>query len=157
MNSHERQAMGQEKIHKLLDKDMKILDVLQENARLGVKQIARKTDIPITTVFNRIKNLEKRGIIKGYVAVIDNKKLGKEIEAFIIINIAYTSILNLDTICRDLISLEEVDECYEISGATNILIKVSTQDIDSLNEFIIQNLKKRGVENISTYIIIKKI
>ena len=53
-------------------------------------------------------------------------------------------------------ALPEVDECYIISGATNVLIKVSTQDIDTLNDFIIQNIKKRGIENISTYIIIKK-
>jgi DNA-binding Lrp family transcriptional regulator len=148
--------MAPEKIHRLQDKDEKIIEVLEENARLGVKQIARKTGIPITTVFNRIRNLEGKGIIKGYNAVIDKKKLGKEISAFIIVNIAYTSSIDMQEICYELMELPEVDECYEISGATNILIKVSTQDIDTLNEFIIQNLKKRGVENISTYIIIKK-
>ncbi|MBN2331356.1 MAG: Lrp/AsnC family transcriptional regulator [Candidatus Aenigmarchaeota archaeon] len=148
--------MTAEKLQKLQDKDVTILDALQGNARLGVKQIARKTGIPITTVFNRIKNLEKSGVIKGYTAIIDRKKLGKEIEAFILINIAYTSKLHQDDFSAELMALPEVDECYIISGATNVLIKVSTRDIDTLNEFIIQNLKKRGVENISTYIIIKK-
>jgi Lrp/AsnC family leucine-responsive transcriptional regulator len=148
--------MAVEKTRKLQDKDMTILEALQDNARLGVKQIARKTGIPITTVFNRIKNLEKNGIIKGYTAIIDKKKMGKEIEAFILINIAYTSKLHQDDFSGELRALPEVDECYIISGATNVLIKVSTRDIDTLNEFIIQNLKKRGVENISTYIIIKK-
>jgi Lrp/AsnC family leucine-responsive transcriptional regulator len=148
--------MAPKKSYRLQDKDTKIIEVLKGNARLGVKQIARKTGIPITTVFNRIKNLEKNGVITGYSAAIDKKKLGKEIEAFIIINLAYASTVDQDEVCHELISLPEVDECYEISGATNILIKVSAEDIDTLNEFIIRNLKKSGVENISTYILIKK-
>jgi DNA-binding Lrp family transcriptional regulator len=148
--------MEPRKVFKLQDKDLKILEALEKNARLGVKQIARTTDIPITTVFNRIKNLEKRGIIEGYRAVIDKKKLGKEIEAIIIINISYDSMLRQDDFAIELRKLPEVDECYVISGATNILIKLSTENIDTLNDFIINHLKKRGVENISTYIIIKK-
>ena len=148
--------MTAEKVQKLQDKDMTIIEALHGNARLGVKQIARKTGIPITTVFNRIRNLEKKGVIKGYTTIIDKKMLGKEIEAFILINIAYTSKLHQDDFSGELMALPEVDECYIISGATNLLIKVSTRDIDTLNEFIIQNLKKRGVENITTSIIIKK-
>jgi len=148
--------MAAGKAYRLQEKDLKIIEALEENARLGVKQIARKTDIPITTVFNRIRNLESRGIIQGYRAIIDKKKLGKEIEAFIIVNIPYNSVLHQDEFALELGRLPEVDECYVISGATNILIKVSIEDIDKLNDFIINNLKRRGVENISTYIIIKK-
>ena len=131
-----------EETHRLQPKDVKILDALQENARLGVKQVARKTGIPITTVFNRIKSLESKGIIKGYSLEIDKKKLGKEIEAYILINIAYDSELHQDKFSLELKALPEVDECYVISGATNILVKVSTTDIDSLNDFIIHNLRK---------------
>jgi DNA-binding Lrp family transcriptional regulator len=148
--------METHKAFRLQEKDEKIISALEKNARLGVKQIARTTGIPITTVFNRIKNLEKKGIIQGYRAVIDRKKLGKEIEAFILINIAYESSITQDEFGMELRKFPEVDECYVISGATNILIKVSTKDIDALNDLIIHNLKKRGVENISTYIIIKK-
>ena len=149
-------AMNQEKIPKLQPKDIKIIEALQENARLGVKKVARKTGIPITTVFNRIRNMESRGIIKGYRLELDKKKLGKEIEAYILINIAYTSDLHQEEFSMELNSLPEVDECYVISGATNILVKVSTKDIDTLNEFIINNLRKKGVEHNTTYIIIKE-
>lgn len=149
--------MANDKMVKLQDKDLKIIEALQSNARLGVKQIARKTGIPITTVFNRVKRLEGTGIIKGYEVLIDNKKLGLELEAFILINLAYTSKFHQDDFCMELKSLPEVNDCYVISGATNILIKVSIKDIDALNEFIIQNLRKRGVENITTYIIIKEL
>ena len=140
----------------LNEKDLKIIQALKENARLGVKDIARKTGIPITTVFNRIRSLEKDGIIEGYSVIIDRKKLGKDIQAFILVNIAYTSKINPDDFSRELLQLPEVEDCYVISGATNILIKVSTKDIDDLNDFIITNLKKRGIENTTTYIIIRK-
>ena len=71
------------------EKDKLIIDALRQNARLSTKQIAKKANIPITTVFNRIRNLEKNGIIKGYSCVIDNKKLGKGISAHILININF--------------------------------------------------------------------
>jgi Lrp/AsnC family leucine-responsive transcriptional regulator len=148
--------MVEDQVYRLQEKDMRILGVLQENSRLGVKQISRKTGIPITTVFNRIKKLEQKGVIEGYKAVINRKKLGDEIEAFILINIVYTSSLERDDFSRSLMALPEVEECYVISGATNMMIKVSVKDIDALNEFIIQKLKKTGVENVTTYIILKK-
>jgi len=148
--------MSGERTFKLQEKDEKILSALQKNARLGVKQIARSTDIPITTVFNRIRNLESRGIIQGYQALVDRKKLGKEIEAFIIVSVSYNSIIPQEEFALELSRLPDVEECYVISGATNILIKVSSENIDTLNEFIINSLKKKGVEGISTYIIIKK-
>ena len=148
--------MSGERTFKLQEKDEKILSALQKNARLGVKQIARSTDIPITTVFNRIRNLESRGIIQGYQALVDRKKLGKEIEAFIIVSVSYNSLIPQEEFALELSRLPDVEECYVISGATNILIKVSSDNIDTLNEFIINSLKKKGVEGISTYIIIKK-
>jgi DNA-binding Lrp family transcriptional regulator len=147
--------MVKESIHKLRDKDIKILEVLEENSRLGVKQISRKTGIPITTVFNRIKKLEEKGIIEGYKAIINKKKLGEEIEAFILVSIAYTSKIHQEDFSKMLQSMPEVQECFVISGATNVLIKVSVKDIDTLNEFITHKLKKSGVENITTHIIIK--
>ena len=148
--------MSGERTFKLQEKDEKILAALQKNARLGVKQIARSTDIPITTVFNRIRNLEGRGIIQGYRALVDRKKLGKEIEAFIIVSVSYNSLVPQEEFALELSRIPDVEECYVISGATNILIKVSSDNIDTLNEFIINSLKKKGVEGISTYIIIKK-
>jgi len=71
------------------NKDLKILELLKLNARFTTKQISKKTLLPITTVHNRIKKLENLGVIKNYSVVIDHKKLGKSISAYILMNINY--------------------------------------------------------------------
>ena len=73
------------------NKDLKILEVLKVNSRLSTQKIAKKTLIPITTVHNRMKKLEKEGIIKGYTVILDYKKLGKPILSFILISVVYSS------------------------------------------------------------------
>ena len=70
------------------EKDLKIISLLKENAKLSMQQIAKKTLIPITTVHNRIKKLEKSGIIKGYTINLDDKKL-QSISAFILVTVDY--------------------------------------------------------------------
>ena len=64
-------------------KDAKILKVLKENAKLSTQQISKKTLIPITTVHHRIKKMEKEGVINGYTTIVDNKKIGKNIAAYV--------------------------------------------------------------------------
>src|SRR3989338_5199694 len=71
------------------EKDEKILRLLKENSKSTTQQIAKKILIPITTIHNRIKKLEKEGIIKKYSVELDNKKIGKNIAAYIHIVVDY--------------------------------------------------------------------
>ena len=82
----------------MLDKkDLAILEILKHNSNLSTQNIAKKTNIPITTVHNRIKKLEKEGIIKEYSVVLDNKKIGKPIAAYILITVDYKLLQQLKT------------------------------------------------------------
>jgi len=74
---------------KLDKKDLKILEILKENSKLTTSQIYKKTNIPITTVHNRIKKLENLGIIRSYTLKLDYNKLGKPITGFILVTINY--------------------------------------------------------------------
>ena len=74
---------------KLDEKDVKILRVLQENCKATTKQIAKEIKSPVTTVFAKIKRMEKLGIIKGYKAVLDAKKLDMGTTAFILASFSY--------------------------------------------------------------------
>ena len=65
-------------MRELLDKkDIQILRIIQRNSKITTREIARQLDIPVTTVFTRIKKLEQKGIIKEYRAILNEKKLGK--------------------------------------------------------------------------------
>ena len=109
-------------------KDEKILELLRENSKLTTHQISKKTLIPITTVHNRIKKLEKEGIIKRYTLELDNKKIGKTLAAFINIIVDYRLLKNIKMSQYDLTKKikqnESVEEAAMVTGGTDIIIKV---------------------------------
>src|SRR3990167_5232563 len=104
-------------------KDEKILELLRENSKLTTHQISKKTLIPITTVHNRIKKLEKEGIIKRYTLELDNKKLGKNIAAYIHITVDYRLLKEIKISQHDLAKKlkqdESVEEAAMVTGGTD--------------------------------------
>jgi Lrp/AsnC family transcriptional regulator len=142
------------------EKDQQILEALCRNARLSTKQIAKKTNIPITTVFNRIKNLEKNGIIKSYTCVLDKKKLGRGVSAHILLNINFDKLskkmMNEEDLAEKLLRIPGIESVDTMSGEADMMISVSVEDIDKLNEMLTKRL--RGFEeivNVKTFIILK--
>ncbi len=138
-------------------KDQRILELLKENSKLTTSQISKKTAIPITTVHNHIKKLEKNGIISGYTIKLNYKKLGISILAYILITIDYSKSNQKTTNQKDLAkkikSFHEVKEVNIMAGVTDILIKVRTQNIDQLNTFIIDKLRNiEGIDKTQTMI-----
>jgi len=145
----------------LNDKDKKILDVLKHNAKLSIQQIAKKTLIPITTVHNRIKKLEKEGIIKGYTVILDNKKLGKNITAFILINVVYNlpnKKIKQEELAKEIKKFGVVEEINILAGGADIIAKVRTKDIEELNEFVIRRLRSiDGIDKTQTMIVLEEV
>lgn len=143
------------------DKDFKILDVLKHNAKLSTQQIAKKTLIPVTTVHNRIKKLEKEGVIKGYTIVLDHKKIGKAVLAFILINVVYTlptKKFQQEEIAKQIKKFEIVEEVAIVAGGTDMIIKVRTKDIEELNDFVIRKLRNiEGVDKTQTMIVLSEV
>lgn len=140
------------------EKDKKILEILKFNCKIPSWKMSEKTGIPITTIHNRIKKLEKDGIIKGYKAIVDNKKLGKNIQAYVTFSVAAGPRFSEENVAKRVIKMPEVEECAVITGSSDILIKVSTKDVDELNDFVINNLRTiKGAKNTTTAIILKEI
>lgn len=144
----------------LSQKDSIILDLLQKNAKYSSREISDKTGIPITTVHNRIKRMEKEGIIKKYSAVPDKKKLGKLISAYIHVAVTYMKAdgtrVSQEDVARTILRMPEVEECVIITGTTDIILKVSTKDVDELNDFVINRLREiDGVQSTVTSIVLK--
>lgn len=142
---------------KIDPKDLKILNLLKVDAKLTSQQIFRKTLIPVTTVHNRIKKLERMGIIKGYTILLDHKKLGKGIMAFILMTVTYLlpsgKKISQTELAKAISRLPEVEETHIVTGGTDIIIKVRVKDMDDLNNFVINKLRSLdGVENTQTII-----
>lgn len=145
-----------EKYFKMLSKkDMKILDIIRSNCKLSTREISEKTGIPITTIHNRIKKMESDGTIKYYKAVIDNKKIGRGIQAYISITCNYKY---QEQILKQLTAMQIVEECYLLTGTNDVLIKVAVSDVEQLNDFIINQVQKmKGIEKTVTSIILKEV
>lgn len=141
------------------NKDKNILDALKENSRLSTQQIAKKIFIPITTVHNRIKKLEKEGIIKKYTVILDNKKIGKQITAYVLIVVDYISLkeanLTQHQLAKKIKENPNVEEIAIVTGGTDILLKVRVSDIDELDSFITKYLRNTGgVEKTQTLVVL---
>jgi len=134
----------------ITEKDRKILEIIRSR-KATTKEISLLTGIPITTVHNRIKKMEREGVIKGYRAIIDNKKIGNEIEVIIGLEFARGKD-GLEKISR----IPNVEECYKVSGSFDAIVKAAFRNIEELNQFL-DELKKINVERTVTHIVLKRV
>ncbi len=145
----------------LENKDLEIINLLEKRGKLPTKKISRRLRIPQTTVHNRIKKLEKEGVIKGYKVIINKKKIGKGIGAYAHITINYPSIPDptfQENAARQIALLPEVEEVSIITGETDILIKFYVSDTDQLNDFVTKKLRTiNGIDKTRTSIIMKQL
>jgi len=143
------------------EKDKQILDMLKEDSKLTTSKISKKTAIPVTTVHNRIKKLEKENYIKNYTVNVNHEKLGLKIGAFILLSVSYepkdgTRIMQED-VARKIKSLPEVEEVNIVAGGTDIVLRVRTTDVKALNDFIIDKLRTiKGVDKTQTLVILSE-
>lgn len=143
------------------NKDERILEVLKENSKLSTQQISKKTSIPITTVHHRIKKLEKDGIIKNYTVVLDNKKIGKAISAYILITVDYKLLRQMKKtqheLARKLKSHPSVEEAATVTGETDIIAKVKVKDIDELDDLTTNHIRNLvGIEKTQTIVVLNE-
>jgi DNA-binding Lrp family transcriptional regulator len=138
------------------NKDLEILEVLKHHAKWTTHHISKKTLIPVTTVHNRIKKMESMGIIKGYTAILDHKKLGEAVSAFVLVKVsAANPIKKGSEILKELEKFKEVHEAYTMTGNHDIIMRISVKDIEQLNHFIERINDIGGVTRAQTSIILK--
>lgn len=120
--------------------DHKILELLKLNAKLGTKEIASQVGLTITPTYERIRRLEKRGIIKSYIAVLDKKKQGYALNVLCNVQLKSHAADYLEEFEQAIIHLEEVTDCYHIAGNFDYLLKISIRDMDSYAVFVKEKL-----------------
>lgn len=120
--------------------DLRIIQLLQANAKATIKEIATSLNITNTPVYDRIKKLEKGGYIKYYTAVVDRKKMGFTIVAFCSVTLETHNVDVIRQFESDIKELQEVQECYHIAGMFDYLLKVNSRDMEDYQQFIIKKL-----------------
>ena len=120
--------------------DMEILRAQQKNARLTTKELAAMVNLSTTPVFERVKRLEQRGYVKGYVAVLDAEKLGRGFVVFCSVKMRRIGREIAEDFARVVRSIPEVTECYNISGSYDYLLKIHAPNMKYYQEFVLNIL-----------------
>ncbi len=124
-----------------LDKvDIAILNILQKESNITTKALADKLNLTTTPVFERVKRMEKQGVIERYVALLNPAKVNKTLTVFISISIKNHTRSYLEKFMNEVNEFEEVMECFHIAGNFDFLLKVITRDMDSYQKFLLSKL-----------------
>lgn len=120
--------------------DILILKTLGENSNLTTKDLAAKVNLSPTPVFERVRKLEAGGYIKKYIALIDAEKLNYGLIVFCNIKLKQHDKSIGHQFVSDIMQLDEVVECYNISGDFDFLLKVFARDMKHYQEFVFNKL-----------------
>ena len=142
-----------------LDKtDKKILDTLQENAKITNAQLAAEAGISPPGMIERVKRLENGGVIKKYVALVNPGAVGKGTLAMVNVSLAAHHLASIDSFTEKINKMEEVLECYHIAGEDDFLLKIVVEDINSYEKFLVEKLTKvEGVSKIKTTFVLSTV
>ena len=132
--------------------DAKILEVLQENARVSISELSKRINLSLSAVSERLKKLEQSGIIDQYTTVLNAKAMEKGLLAIMMVGVDGS--LNQKDLLRVVGDTDEILECYFVTGTCDYLIKIATKDTDSLG-LVMKKIKEiKGVKSTETNVII---
>lgn len=121
-------------------KDLAILKLLQLNARITVKEIAGKVHLSTTPVHERIKRMEEYGVIKQYATLVDHAKVKKGLMVICYVSLKEHSKNAGNKFIRTINELNEVIECFNISGEFDFMLKVVCEDMNAYYDFHVNKL-----------------
>ncbi|AUP81498.1 Lrp/AsnC family transcriptional regulator [Flavivirga eckloniae] len=120
--------------------DRKLLDYLQTDSKQTNKELSNKLNLSVTAVYERIKKLEREGFIDKYVALVNKEQVDKAFVAFCHIKLVQHSQDYVVKFEKEVTDINEVLECYHISGDYDYLLKVLVKDMRAFREFMVKKL-----------------
>lgn len=120
--------------------DKKLLGLLQEDTKKTTKELSMVLNLSVTAVYERIKKLEREGVISKYVAILDRNKVEKAFVVFCHIKLIQHTKDFVTTFESEVVKLNEVLECFHVSGDYDYILKVHVKDMDEFREFMVTKL-----------------
>ncbi len=120
--------------------DFAILRALKADARLSVRELAAKVHRSPTPVFERMRYMESEGVIKSYSAVLDMEKLGRGFMVFCNVSLKHINTSIHVDFAHMVNDMDEVVECYNVSGAFDYMLKVQVPDMKTYRRFVTEKL-----------------
>lgn len=120
--------------------DKKLLILLQKDSKKTTKELSVKLNLSVTAVYERIKKLEREGIIQNYVALINRSKVNKGFVVFCHIKLIQHTREFLTKFERQVVKLSEILECHHVSGDYDYILKIAVRDMEEYREFLVTKL-----------------
>jgi len=135
--------------------DAKILEVLQENARVSVSELSKRINLSLSAVSERIKKIEGTGVIEQYTTILDHNMMNKSLEALMMVSVDGTG--DMKDLLKLVNSSDEILECYFIAGACDYILKIATENTDTLAALVVKVKAIKGVKNTETNVVLNRI
>ena len=120
--------------------DKKLLELLQQDTKKTTKELSLKLNLSVTAVYERIKKLEREGIIEKYVALLDRNKINKGFVIFCHLKLMQHTKEFINDFEKEVVKLDEVLECFHVSGDYDYILKVCLKDMEEYREFMVTKL-----------------
>ena len=120
--------------------DRKLLLFLQEDAKQTTKELSHKLNLSVTAVYERVRKLENTGIIKSYVAILDRQKIAKDFLVLCHVKLVQHKKEFILEFEKEVINLQEVTECFHVSGDYDYILKICVQDMADYRNFMLTKL-----------------
>ncbi|HEM7188969.1 TPA: Lrp/AsnC family transcriptional regulator [Providencia rettgeri] len=138
--------------------EIKILKLLQDDARITNQVLAEKVGISASPCWRRVKKLEEEHVIEGYRAILNRKKIGLGVMVFVRVIIDSDSEAEAQKFEQEVTELENVVACYSIGGDTDFLLQVVSHDLDSYADFAMTVIRRLpGIKEMQSMFVLKEI
>ena len=138
--------------------DRKLISLLQGNGKLTMKELSAELGLSITPIYERLRRLERNGLITGYHASVDPKMAGFGFEVFSSVTLESHKAEFLREFETEIAKFSEVMECYHLAGSFDFLLKVLVKDMDDYASFVNKKLAKlNNIRLVQSMMVLKKI
>lgn len=120
--------------------DKAILEELRRDAKITVKSLSEKLELSATPIYERIKKMERAGVIRNYTISVDEDLIGKTLVAFAHISLRNHTRELFRELQSNLLAIPEIIECHAVSGSTDFIVKILVEDMDDYKNFIMEKL-----------------
>lgn len=138
-----------------LDKtDKLILKELQKDSSISNLELSKRVGLSPSACLGRTKSLVKSGIIKRFATIVDEKKLGMEVTAFVLVNLSPLNRKTIHAFLEKVNNFPQILECYTLTGNNDFLLKIVAKDMDYYRDFIIDSLMQdASISKVETSIV----
>lgn len=139
---------------KIEELDRKILNVLNRDARMSFRRIAKELKISPTTLYSKVKKLEKSGVLKGYIPLIDTESVGYNLTAIISLRVRQEKDIEVQ---KAIAKFPQVGAVYEVTGDWDLILICYFKGRDDLTNFLKKELPLSNIERAMTYLVLNVI